>query len=261
MSTSHFARLANALAITFAKPEPFSEDKEKSFMAEYAATHLWGRRAGLLIALATWTAFAYWDFYVRKHYPTVFTENIFQSVLLIRFLAVPVLLAALVFSWTSHFRHEKTASLILLTISILSGFGIMAMMVITPAPLNYEYYFVGVMLVISFVFGIANLQTGPLRVFISALFAALIVQEAAFNTLGVYFFPAIFYFVFFCLTGWVVGVKMERNARDHFEAFFSLQQKHRHLEQHVAEQNAALAKNIIGDASGFLNNPSGGVPG
>lgn len=232
-SPTNSRRLLASLDILFNMPAGFApEEIEHQFLKKYAATHLWGRRTGLLLACVVWLAFAFWDCFVWKNYPLAVSDQTFLTLIGIRLIGFAALLMTVRLAFTPRFLSEKKATRILLAVGTFCSFLLALMMMVVPKPLNYEYYFVGIILVVFFVFGLGNLLTHALSLFLAAVMVMLVAQQLFFSTLGLDFFPAVFYFISFALMGWVVGVKLERNARDAFAYVSGLEERNRQLEQH-----------------------------
>lgn len=225
-------RLIGSLYTLFRIPHRFyPQSMERQFIERYAATHLWSRRAGLLLGIVDWLVFIYWDYFVWQSYPQAMTEHVFWMVVAVRFSAVPILVVVALLAWSNYFLIEKIATSAIVVAGLYCCFSLIVMMALVPAPLNYQYYFVGVILVVFFIFGVSGILTGALLIFVAAVFMMLVAQQSFFETYKLFFFPTIFYYASFVMIGWVVGVKLERNARGEFVYILNLEEKNNRLEK------------------------------
>jgi two-component system, cell cycle sensor histidine kinase and response regulator CckA len=119
----------------------FPEETEEEFLEEYFRKSLRHVRLALLLAIGFYAAFGVLDAWLVPEFKA--------TLWLIRYAAfLPLAFGIFLFTFSSRFKEYMQLSI---TVVILAaGFGIIAMVVIAPYPINYSYY-AGLILV--FIFG------------------------------------------------------------------------------------------------------------
>jgi signal transduction histidine kinase/CheY-like chemotaxis protein len=216
--------LISGMSDLFVPPKKFPKTEEELFLADYANKNLMQRKLFLIIGFIIWTAFSYWDYHHRIHHPE-FTQEILYYVLEIRAVEAVLLIYVSWVSFGERFKNERytaTLATVVIAISILC---LVIMIGVMPAPLNYQYYFVGIVLVLFFQYGTMALLSrySLVTTILSVVF--LSVQDALYAPLGIYFFPAMFYLIAFASIGWAISIRFERAARDSYSQTKDLRSK------------------------------------
>lgn len=215
METSLTA-LMREMSDLFVPPKKFSKVEEDLFLKDYAAKNLMQRKLFLIIAIIIWVSFAYWDYHHRVHHPEFFTQDVLLHVVGLRAIGA---IAVIYVSWSSfgeRFKDERYAALSITIVIVIAILCLVVMIGAMPAPLNYQYYFVGIILVLFFQYGTMALLSRYSLVTTILSMVFLFVQNSVHAPLGIYFFPSIFYFAAFSSIGWAVSIRFERAARESY---------------------------------------------
>ena len=117
-----------------------SKDLEKEFIADYTSKSLQTIRITLLIASVFYAIFGFLD---AKLIPEM--KNLLW---LIRYaFVIPFIIGVILFSYSKHFKNWIQP--ILSFTMVVSGIGIIIMIIIAPTPINYAYY-AGLILIFMF---------------------------------------------------------------------------------------------------------------
>ncbi|MHB9841913.1 hybrid sensor histidine kinase/response regulator [Paraburkholderia terrae] len=218
-------RTAFAWRDIFAPPERFACGAEDAYLLEYGKRFYAHRCAALVLGLATWTLFSGWDFYFAHGNPTF--NAVLKPLLALRATGIVVLLTGLAIISRKLFEREWFATLSIALI-ILAIYAVnLAMIWILPLPYAMNYYFVGLSLILMFLFGLTRLRSRP------AIVVAVIGAMASILTLyfkphvgaeegmlismtGYYFWVPSGYLISFVAIGSVVAIELERTSRTDF---------------------------------------------
>ncbi|MGE8384735.1 MAG: hypothetical protein ACN6PL_13815, partial [Pseudomonas putida] len=216
----------------FGLPRPFaSAQEEQGFLDTQAAENLRRRRLFMFVAIAVWAGFGYWDYYHYIRHGQALSRMDFYWILIWRLAGTLAVVAAAWVSFTARFDHERWVNR---TVAIAVCFAqtcLVAMMQIVPAPLNYNYYFVGIVLVIFFQHGTLALLARYSLFSTGYCVLLLCIQEVTADALDANFFPAMFYLLAFALVGWTISVRAEKVAREGYVKSLALNRKNNSLEQ------------------------------
>jgi hypothetical protein len=118
----------------------FDNATEKLFQVDYIQKSLFSIRFGLILAMFLYGSFGFLDLWIVPY-----TKHIAWF---IRFaIVVPLLLLVYIFSFHGNFK--KFNQLIISTLVLILGLGIVAMIAVSkPEELGFKYYYVGLILVI-----------------------------------------------------------------------------------------------------------------
>ena len=230
MKQSNLTSLGADLSRLFIPPAVFVDTSlEKSFLIDYSEQNLRQRRLFIIIALILWIAFAYWDYHHRVHHPTIISDSRFAAIITLRILGALAIFVSIARAFSDKFLIEQHASRVIMTTIVAANLCLAGMMSVLPAPLNYEYYFVGVVLVLFFQYGTMALLTW--RSLLTTVFTIIIllVQDWIHEPLGIYFFPSMFYLIAFSFLGLAVSVKLERTARERYSQMMVLNSSNQSL--------------------------------
>ena len=216
----------------FGLPERFaSAREEEGFLGTQATENLRRRRLFMFVAITVWVGFGYWDYYHYTRHEHLISHSEFHWILVWRVVGTLAIAAATVVSFTSRFDDERSANNIAAITICFTQTCLVAMVQILPAPLNYNYYFVGIILVIFFQHGTWALLA-RYSLFITGYCVLLFVmQEITTEALQENFFPAMFYLLSFALMGWMISVRSEKVAREGYLKSLALNRKNQSLEQ------------------------------
>ena len=216
----------------FGLPRPFaSAQEEQGFLDTQAAENLRRRRLFMFVAIAVWAGFGYWDYYHYIRHGQALSRMDFYWILIWRLAGTLAVVAAAWVSFTARFDNERWVNR---TVAIAVCFAqtcLVAMMQIVPAPLNYNYYFVGIVLVIFFQHGTLALLARYSLFSTGYCVLLLCIQEVTADALDANFFPAMFYLLAFALVGWTISVRAEKVAREGYVKSLALNRKNDSLEQ------------------------------
>ncbi|WP_042316792.1 ATP-binding response regulator [Paraburkholderia terrae] len=248
------ARTAFAWWEIFAPPERFARGTEDAYLLEYGKRFYPHRCAALVLGLATWTLFSGWDFYFAHSNPTF--NAVLKPLLALRGTGIAVLLTGLAIISRRLFEREWFATLsialIILTIYAVN----LAMIWVLPLPYAMNYYFVGLSLILMFLFGLTRLRSRP-AIGVAAIGAMASILTLYFkphigaeegmliSMTGYYFWVPSGYLVAFVAIGSVVAIELERTSRTDFTRQRQLDTARMQEERNNAELkslNSALAE-------------------
>lgn len=228
--------LIGGMSDLFVPPQKFPEQQEALFLSNYAARYLIQRKLFLIIAVVIWVSFSYWDYHHRLHHPEVFTLEVLSKVFGLRAIGALLVIYACWVSFSERFKDERYAAGLITTIVTLAVLCLVVMIGMMPAPFNYQYYFVGIVLVLFFQQGtMALLSRYSLTITILTM-AFLVIQNIWYAPLGIYFFPSMFYLIAFASIGWAISIRFERAARESYRQTEDLRSKNTKL----VEANASV---------------------
>lgn len=207
---------------------------EAEFLVEYGVRSAPSRRAGAVLALLTWCAFVGWDLFHASENPEF--ADVLPTVLTLRAVGAAYLVGLVRMAYSPRMAEERFATTLLNSGVAAAYLLLLAMVVFTPFPFNYLYYYIGLLLVLFFMFGVlklgARLVTASSAVFMLLSALALPLAETKGVTGGqvsTYFLAAMSYLTAFIGVGYAVTAQLERSARDAFAR-----------ERELAIANAAL---------------------
>lgn len=235
--------IGDFLRQSFLPPPPFDPPVlEAEFRRDYAARFAPHRRAAGVLALITWLAYIGWDIFhgtqnaeIRGYLPTLLSLR-----------AIGVV-ALGVSAWLA-FRPamlEETYATTLFCASVGVAYGlILAMIVWSPFPFNYLYYFIGLLLVMIFMFGLLRLRARPvlfmtLGCLVSTCAALPLASthgpfEVIQTVSSYYFLSAVTYLLSFAMVGCAIAVELEQTARAAFARERQLENAQRDTESKTA---------------------------
>jgi signal transduction histidine kinase/CheY-like chemotaxis protein len=230
MREIYLKALGADLSRLFIPPRPFSDaTQEQHFLADYSQQNLHQRRLFVIIALVLWTAFSFWDYHHRVHHPSLISDNRFMLIIALRIIGAVFIAVGIGKAFSPLFLIERHASQVIM-LTIIGIILCLAGMISTlPAPLNYQYYFVGIILVLFFQYGTLALLTWQSLLTTTFSIAVLVVQDWIHAPLDIYFFPSMFYLLAFASVGLAVSVKLERTARERFSQILALNANNQNL--------------------------------
>lgn len=107
----------------------------------------------MFVAIAVWAGFGYWDYYHYIRHEQALSRMDFYWILLWRLAGTLAVATATWVSLTTRFDNERWVNGTVVITVCFAQTCLVAMIQIVPAPLNYNYYFVGIVLVIFFQHG------------------------------------------------------------------------------------------------------------
>jgi|GEM_PF-1585328 len=238
-------KIAAAVLETLVPPQPFPSAQEQEFRTAHAKRFLPHRRATLLITLFTWSIFAYWDWISYEAQTWIYTTQMFVIIMAIRLAGAIALGICLMMFWTRDIHNEKVATALGIGTSTFCCFGIIAMFFIAPTPVNYQFYFFGLILAVTFTFGLLYIFARPLiiQAVVIACFLAVSNQfhpafEADFT------FAVFFYYFCFCFFGVSHAVRFEVSERERFVREQALEEQRQiaNRERHIANEASIRAE-------------------
>lgn len=235
--------LGQFLRQTFLPPPAFSPPAlEAAFRRDYAALFAPHRRAAGVLALVTWLAYIGWDIFhgtqnaeIRAYLPTL---------LGLRAIGVVALAASAWLAFRPAMLDEAYATT-LFCVSVAIAYGlILAMIVWSPFPFNYLYYFIGLLLVMIFMFGLLRLRARPvLFMTVGCLVSTCAVLpfasthgpfEVIQTVSSYYFLSAVTYLLSFAMVGCAIATELEQTARAAFARERQLEAAQRDTESKTA---------------------------
>jgi len=225
--------LQEAAVELFGLPQPFeSAQDEQGFLNAQANDNVRRRRLFMFVAIAVWAGFGYWDYYHYIRHEHVLTPADFHAILAWRVAGTLAITAATVASFAPRFSgDERWANMTAMVTICFAQTCLVAMVQIVPAPLNYNYYFVGIVLVIFFQHGTWALLARYSLLTTGYCVWLFLVQQLVTGALQMNFFPAMFYLLAFTLVGWTISVRAEKVAREGYFKTLALNRKNESLEQ------------------------------
>ncbi|MNM32262.1 Sensory/regulatory protein RpfC [compost metagenome] len=228
---SKWHELHNAAVELFGLPKPFSSAQdEQGFLDTQTTENLRRRRLFMFVAIAVWAAFGYWDYYHYSRHEHALSPTDFHWILAWRVVGTLSLSAATAVSFTARFNDERWVNTLMVLTVCFAQTCLVAMVQIVPAPLNYNYYFVGIVLVIFFQHGTLALLARYSLFSTGYCVLLLVVQEYTTGALQINFFPAMFYLLSFTLVAWTISVRAEKVAREGYLKTLALNRKNESLE-------------------------------
>ncbi|MBR1147506.1 ATP-binding protein [Bradyrhizobium sp. AUGA SZCCT0431] len=245
MNSSTVRDFLSFLKAVFIPPGRFDPKIEREFLVEYSRRYAVHRRAAVVLAILTWTSFYSWDSFHFRNTPE-FTPFFYQ-IIAWRTVGLILLVIAGAVLFTKLVYEERVASITLSLAGVAAFTALLAMILTSPFPFNYLFYYGGLSLVMAFTFGLLRLLSRAIvKLNISFLIISAVLLQYAVNegqmplsgsVLKYYFSAAYTYLLSFALVGNVVSVELERSARDAFareralsDAGLSLKQKNSELE-------------------------------
>lgn len=220
------------LSRLFIPPRPFTDPlQEQHFLLDYSQQNLRQRRLFVIIALLLWLAFSYWDYHHRAHHSTLISDSRFALIIALRIIGAVLIAVGIAMAFSPRYLIERHASRVIVMVIMSTILCLTGMMSVLPAPLNYQYYFVGIILVLFFQYGTMALLTWHSLLTTAFSVAVLMVQDWIHAPLDIYFFPAMFYLLAFASVGLAVSVKLERTARERFSQILALNANNQNLKR------------------------------
>lgn len=228
-------KILKRIAAIALPPPPFPEPKvEAQFLNQHAERTAPARQLGVIIALATWIAYAGWDLFNERTGPN--PEVILSTVFPLRAAGALILFIGYIKSRSPDFTIPLYAERVI-SLSIITCYAILsAMIFVVPFPTSYLFYYVGLFLVMLFTFGLFSL---PAKVSIKILiicfmmsFVSLPLSQISPNSNSAivmtdphaflkplsdyYFLAAVTYLASFVMAGSLIASQFEREARAAF---------------------------------------------
>lgn len=237
-------RTGRFLARAFLPPRPFpGAGEEAEFLADYARRFATHRRAALALAVLVWTSFFAWDIFHIRLNPAF--QPYEREILGLRGIGLVTLLATARALRMDVLTNERKASALLAFGGLSAYVLLVAMLFILPFPDNYMFYFIGLLEVLLFIFGLLRLRArwviGTSLVCL-VLTVVTLTQTSNNGTLSsaaiatYYPLAAITYLVSFVVVGVVIAGELERTAR----ATFVRERRIREFGRALASSNADL---------------------
>jgi len=231
-------KIAAAVLETLVPPQPFPPTEEHEFRTAHAKRFLPHRRATLLIALFTWSIFGYWDWLNYQSQLWPYTTEMFVINTAIRLSGAMVIGVCLMLFWAREIHNEKTASGLLLGTATFCSFGVIAMLFVVPTPINYLYYFFGLILIVIFTFNLLYVFSRPLIIQAATTAFFLLASDQIYPIFESNLTAAAFFYYFgFCFFGVSHTVRFEVSERERF------------IREHMLEEQRQIA-----DKERFLAN-------
>jgi two-component system, cell cycle sensor histidine kinase and response regulator CckA len=215
----------------------FPKNIEQSFIEDFFNKSLGLVRFSLFVGILLYCLFGILDAYI--------VPNMIRQLWFIRFAVVgPILLGIIVFSYSPRFK--KYFQFYVFTAMVVSGFGIVLMILIIPPPANYSYY-AGLILVMIWGYTFTRVR------FIWATVAGWVIV-AFYEFVAIYIdTPTLvllsnnFFFISAILAGMLASYSIEYYARRDFFLTFKLENErqiveaaNRRLENIVQERTSQL---------------------
>jgi hypothetical protein len=214
----------------------FERDLEHAFGDEYFGRTLTQVRVALVLALLLYSVFGILDTWIAPDQR--------RQLWFIRYvLVVPIVLACIAFSYSSHFRRYRDWA-VGVTI-LIASLGIIAMTAIIPSPGSYLYY-AGLILAVVFVFTLVRLSV-PHALALSSVIIAAYVAVALWmiETPVELLVNNLFFLLSSAIIAGSANYSMERYARTNFLQRRVIEARTRELEEKNAQlvaKNQALAE-------------------
>ncbi|MHB1233145.1 MAG: sensor histidine kinase [Burkholderiales bacterium] len=236
-------KVGKAMLETLVPPKSFPSRIEQEFLMEHAKRFLPHRRATLLVGLFLWCIYGYRDWCQHETQPEQFTTHALVTILAIRFSGAVVVATSLLLFWTREMHNEKVAAGVLVGASAYTCFAIVAMLFVVPAPINYEYYFFGLILAIVFCFSLLYIFAMPMIILTVAIAGFLVIC----NLINPIFQPhlissAAFYYFSFCFVGLSIAVRFEINERNRFVQEHALDEQRQLADSERQQADEARAR-------------------
>lgn len=238
-------KIAAAVLETLVPPQPFPPTQELEFRTAHAKRFLPHRRATILVTLFTWSIFAYWDWISYEAQTWIYTTQMFVTIMAIRLAGAIAIGIVLVLFWMRDIHNEKVATSLTVGMSTFCCFGLIAMFFIAPTPVNYQFYFFGLILAITFTFGLTYLFARPLIMQAAAIACFLVVSNQFYPIFEAKFTFAVFFYYFcFCFFGVSHAVRFEVSERERFirEQALEEQRQIANRERHIANEASIRAE-------------------
>lgn len=238
-------KIATAVLETLIPPQPFPSAQEQEFRTAHAKRFLPHRRATLLIALFTWSIFGYWDWLNYQSQLWLYTTETFVINTAIRLFGAVLIGVCLTLFWLRDIHDEKVASSLLLGTATFCSFGVIAMLFVVPTPINYLYYFFGLILIVIFTFNLLYVFSKPLIIQAAATAFFLLASDQIYPIFESNLTAAAFFYYFgFCFFGVSHTVRFEVSERERFirERMLEEQRKIADKERFLAHKASTRAE-------------------
>lgn len=230
-------KIAAAVLETLIPPQPFTPIQEQEFRTAHAKRFLPHRRATLLIALFTWSIFGYWDWLNYQSQLWLYTTETFVINTAIRLSGAVLIGVCLTLFWIRDIHDEKVASSLLLGTATFCSFGVIAMLFVVPTPINYLYYFFGLILIVIFTFNLLYVFSKPLIIQAAATAFFLLASDQIYPIFESNLTAAAFFYYFgFCFFGVSHTVRFEVSERERFIREHMLEEQ-----RQIADKERSLA--------------------
>jgi len=250
-------RSRGALAIfahMFRPPARFAAALEAEFQDETVGRWITARHAAVALVALIWVSYFGWDYY--HGYRNQDFRPALDAILPLRLAGTLCVAAAVLtlllrgrsYSWVMGALSACLAALYLLSL---------AMIVVSPFPYNYLFYYICLPLMLTFMFGLFRLPSRLVYaltlICLVASFAFLLFTETTefqapkslmefmSKSLSYYNLAAVIYLTSFSLIGCAVAVELERTARDAFIRERILSDRNARLETSQRETRAKTA--------------------
>jgi signal transduction histidine kinase/CheY-like chemotaxis protein len=280
-----------AFAGIFLPPAAFDDVRdERAFQARRTADAVGHRRAGLLIALLAWSFFLVWDW--RSGLPES-QRDILPLIIGLRLAGLGILAGCLLLAGLPRFGHGRFAEGVAVLATGVCFALLVAFVLLVPFPVNYLYYYVFLLLLISLFAGAFHRPAQLVVVSLTVLTVAGAVvlayaalgpnaKAAEFTAASImdlkgrlleaarsyYYLDALAYLLVFALTGSAVAVALEKSARQSFLREAALERSkqelegktsalvaaERELKEQAERQNVEKSK-FLADAAHDLSQP------
>ncbi|MFZ3005201.1 MAG: hybrid sensor histidine kinase/response regulator [Phenylobacterium sp.] len=235
--------LGGFLRQTFLPPRVFEPAAlEAEFRRDYAVRFAPHRRAAGVLALVTWLAYIGWDIFHGTQNAEI--GSFLPTLLGLRAIGVVALAVSAWLAFRPAMLEEAYATT-LFCASVAMAYGlILAMIVWSPFPFNYLYYFIGLLLVMIFMFGLLRLRARPvLFMTVGCLISTCAVLpfasthgpfEVIQTVSSYYFLSAVTYLLSFAMVGCAIATELEQTARAAFSRERQLEEARRDTESKTA---------------------------
>lgn len=218
------SKIAGAVMETLVPPKPFPTRQENEFRLAYSKRFLTHRRATLLIALITWFIFGYWDWINFDTQVWPYTTQMFITNTILRLAGAIVIFICLVLFWKKDIHNEKVASILLSGTGTFCCFMVTMMLSVVPPPINYQYYFFGLILIVSFNFSLLYIFAKISFMHAMLIAGVLFLSNQMYSIFGESLTTATFFYYFsFCFFGLSQAVRFEVSERERFKRERSLE--------------------------------------
>jgi signal transduction histidine kinase len=199
-------------------PKAFPEASlEALFLEDHSRRFCAFRRASALLALTVWICFFWFDFYFGRQ--NMALAHVLMQIMLLRACGVVLLVCVGTLTLKASFETHAVSQRVILMGIYGCNLLLVLMVVATPSPFNYTWYFVGIFVVFFFQFGFFYLKSKVALTAAVITFSSILVLQATNKILSpADFYMGLFYLLNVVVIGHGVCVHAERVSRERFAA-------------------------------------------
>lgn len=199
-------------------PKAFPDTNvEALFLEDHSRRFCAFRRASALLALTVWVCFLWYDFNFGRQNAAL--SQVFPQIMVLRACGIVLLVCVGSLTLRSSFETHAVSQRVILIGVYGCNLLLILLVVTTPSPFNYTWYFVGLYLVFFFQFGFFYLKSKTALTAAVVTFSSVLLLQLTNRILAPeYFYMGVFYLFNVVVIGHGVCVHAEKVSRERFAA-------------------------------------------